>query len=80
MKITKNNFKLTTASLIIALLISITLNLMLFVKNNSMNEIIINKCYQESIEPFLNMADRLEKMTIQYENLANLCLNKGKND
>ena len=55
MKITQNNFKLTTASLILALLISIILNLILFVKINSINEFVINKCFQESIEPFIQL-------------------------
>ena len=77
MKITQNNYKLTTAILILALLISIILNLILFVKINNINEFVINKCYQESIEPFLELSNRLEKMGVQYENLINLCLTKN---
>jgi hypothetical protein len=77
MKITQNNYKLTTACLILALLISIILNLILFVKINNINEFVINKCYQESIEPFLELSNRLEKMGVQYENLINLCLTKN---
>jgi hypothetical protein len=77
MKITQNNFKLTTASLILALLISIILNLILFFKINNINEFVINKCFQESIEPFIQLSNRLEKMGVQYENLINLCLTKN---
>jgi hypothetical protein len=77
MKITQNNFKLTTAILILALLISIILNLILFVKINNINEFVINKCFQESIEPFIQLSNRLEKMGVQYENLINLCLTKN---
>jgi hypothetical protein len=77
MKITQNNFKLTTAILILALLISIILNLILFVKINNINEFVVNKCFQESIEPFIQLSNRLEKMGVQYENLINLCLTKN---
>lgn len=77
MKITQNNYKLTTAILILALLISIILNLMLFVKINNINEFVINKCFQESIEPFIQLSNRLEKMGVRYENLINLCLTKN---
>ena len=77
MKITQNNFKLTTAALILALLISIILNLILFVKLNNINEFVVNKCFQESIEPFIQLSNRLEKMGVQYENLINLCLTKN---
>jgi hypothetical protein len=77
MKITQNNYKLTTAILILALLISIILNLILFVKINNINEFVINKCFQESIEPFIQLSNRLEKMGVQYENLINLCLTKN---
>jgi hypothetical protein len=77
MKITQNNYKLTTAILILALLISIILNLILFVKINNINEFVVNKCFQESIEPFIQLSNRLEKMGVQYENLINLCLTKN---
>jgi hypothetical protein len=77
MKITQNNYKLTTASLILALLISIILNLILFIKINNINEFVVNKCFQESIEPFIQLSNRLEKMGVQYENLINLCLTKN---
>jgi hypothetical protein len=77
MKITQNNYKLTTAILILALLISIILNLILFVKINNINEFVVNKCFQESIEPFIQLSSRLEKMGVQYENLINLCLTKN---